>query len=145
MQLTHSLVLRSLVHCASPYISCAPAPEYGVLLLKIRSGEAAMPPVSLLTSGTQAARTASGVTGNPMMYASTLNTALRSAAAGIGAAEYRSTHASYAALTFRLPGHIVVIPAGARVRQSRHCAALRSAKHMMRPNASSAPAPALPL
>ena len=112
----HSLALRSLVHCASPYISRACGPEYGVLRLAIRSGEAATAPVSLLISGTQAARTASEVTGTPGMVRYTANTAARSAAAGIGAAEYRSTHASYAALAFRLPGHSVVIPAGARER-----------------------------
>jgi hypothetical protein len=120
-------------------------PEYGVLLLKIRDGSEAAPPERLVISGTQAPCTASEVTGMPLMGVYTANTSRRSAVAGIGADEYRSTHASYAALTFRLPGHTVVIPAGASVQGSRHSVALLSAKHMMRPNTASGPDPALPL
>jgi hypothetical protein len=38
MQVEHSSALRSLVHCARPYISFGP--EYGVLLMEMRNGKA---------------------------------------------------------------------------------------------------------
>ena len=76
MQVEHSLPLRSLVHCASPYISisCEPVLEYGTLLLKLRDVSKAMPFERTAISGTQASGTASEVTGMPMAVSGTANT-----------------------------------------------------------------------
>ena len=110
------------MHCARPFILCEA--EYGVLPLASRSGEAATPPVSLLISGTQAARALSDLMGTTGMVSYTLYKMARSAVAGIGVSDYRRTHGLYMARTLRLPGHTVVILAGARERQSKHAVAL---------------------